>query len=185
MFWPGKFHGQRSLTTLQASRFARENTTAEKKLTEKIKNRDEIGVLADSIDTMEERVQNYVEDLTKITAEKERIGAELDMAARIQASMMPSDFPAFPDRSEFSLYATMHPAREVGGDFYDFFLIDDDHLCLVMADVSGKGVPAALFMMISKVILQSCAMLGRSAGEILTKMNEAICSNNQTGMFTE
>ena len=77
----------------------------------------------------------------------------------------------------------MDPAKEVGGDFYDFFLIDEDHLCLVMADVSGKGIPAALFMMISKVILQSCAMLGRSAGEILMKMNEAICSNNKMEMF--
>ena len=77
----------------------------------------------------------------------------------------------------------MDPAKEVGGDFYDFFLIDDDHLCLVMADVSGKGVPAALFMMISKIILQSCAMLGQSAAEILTRTNEAICSNNQEQMF--
>ena len=77
----------------------------------------------------------------------------------------------------------MHPAKEVGGDFYDFFLIDEDHLCMVMADVSGKGIPAALFMMASKIILQSCAMLGQSAAEILTKTNEAICSNNQAGMF--
>ena len=77
----------------------------------------------------------------------------------------------------------MDPAREVGGDFYDFFLIDKDHLCMVIADVSGKGIPAALFMMISKIIIQSCAMLGRSAGEILTKTNEALCSNNKMEMF--
>ena len=77
----------------------------------------------------------------------------------------------------------MTPAREVGGDFYDFFLIDDDHLAVLIADVSGKGVPAALFMMISKVIIQSCAMLGRGAGEILTKTNEGLSSNNQTEMF--
>ena len=77
----------------------------------------------------------------------------------------------------------MDPAREVGGDFYDFFLIDDDHLCMVMADVSGKGVPAALFMMISKVILQNSAMLGKSASEILRVTNDAICSSNQEDMF--
>ena len=115
--------------------------------------------------------------------EKERIGAELQMANRIQASMLPHEFPPFPDRKEFNIYATMDPAREVGGDFYDFFLIDEDHLCLVMADVSGKGIPAALFMMISKVILQSCAMLGQSVSEILRKTNEALCSGNQEEMF--
>ena len=87
------------------------------------------------------------------------------------------------DRPEFTLSADMIPAREVGGDFYDFFLIDHDHLCMVIADVSGKGIPAALFMMISKIIIQSCAMLGRGAGEILTKTNEALCSNNKMEMF--
>jgi sigma-B regulation protein RsbU (phosphoserine phosphatase) len=97
--------------------------------------------------------------------------------------MMPHIFPAFPDRPEFDIYASMDPAKEVGGDFYDFFLVDEDHLCMVMADVSGKGIPAALFMMASKIILQSCAMLGQSPAEILTKTNEAICSNNQEGMF--
>ena len=105
------------------------------------------------------------------------------MANRIQNSMIPNVFPPFPGRREFDIYASMEPAWEVGGDFYDFFLIDEDHLCLVMADVSGKGVPAALFMMISKVILQSCAMLGQSAAEILVKTNDAICSSNQVEMF--
>ena len=108
---------------------------------------------------------------------------ELRTATLIQDAMLPNIFPAFPDRPEFDLYATMDTAKEVGGDFYDFFLIDDDHLCMVIADVSGKGVPAALFMMISKVILQSCAMLGQSSAEILNKANEAICSNNETNMF--
>ena len=108
---------------------------------------------------------------------------ELDMAAEIQAAMMPNIFPAFPDRSDFDIYATMDPAREVGGDFYDFFLIDKDHLAVVMADVSGKGVPASLFMMSSKIILQSCAMLGLSPAEILQRTNEAICSNNPMEMF--
>ena len=97
--------------------------------------------------------------------------------------MLPHIFPPFPERSEFDIYAKMEPAREVGGDFYDFFLIDSDHLCLVIADVSGKGIPAALFMMISKTILQSVAMLGHSPSGILQKTNEALCSNNQVEMF--
>ena len=167
----------------EATRFAKENEMPEKKLRESIRNQDEIGELAGSIDEMEERIQNYISSITQITAEKERIKTELTLASLIQSSMLPHIFPPFPNRKEFDLYASMDPAKEVGGDFYDFFLIDDDHLGIVMADVSGKGIPAALFMMVSKVILQSCAMLGRSAGEILTKTNEAICSNNQAGMF--
>ena len=144
---------------------------------------DELENLSRTMAEMEESLAGHEEELTRITAEKERMGTELQMAARIQYAMLPHVFPPFPDRTEFDLYASMDPAKEVGGDFYDYFLIDPDHLCLVMADVSGKGIPGALFMMVSKVILQSCAMLGRSAGEILTKMNEAICSNNQAEMF--
>ena len=144
---------------------------------------DEIEVLAESFAKLSHRTVEYVHEVKRVTAEKERIGTELQMANQIQESMLPSIFPAFPERSEFDIYATMDPAREVGGDFYDFFLIDPDHLCMVIADVSGKGVPAALFMMISKIIIQSCAMLGRGAGEILTKTNEALCSNNRMEMF--
>jgi serine phosphatase RsbU (regulator of sigma subunit) len=116
-------------------------------------------------------------------AEQERIASELSMANRIQASMLPGNYPAFPDRTEFDVFATMDPAKEVGGDFYDFFLIDDDHLGLVIADVSGKGIPAALFMMISKSLVKNCAMLGRSPAEILETTNESICANNREEMF--
>ena len=144
---------------------------------------DEIEVLAESFARLSHRTVQYIEEVLRITVEKERIGTELQMANQIQESMLPSIFPAFPERSEFDIYASMDPAREVGGDFYDFFLIDKDHLCMVIADVSGKGVPAALFMMISKTILQSCAMLGKSPAEILTKTNEALCSNNPVNMF--
>ncbi len=129
------------------------------------------------------RKMRKLEEKHREEAEKERIGNELRMATQIQSSMLPSEFPPFPNRREFDVYASMDPAREVGGDFYDFFLIDDDHLCLVMADVSGKGIPAALFMMISKVILQSYAAMGQSAGAILSKANEALCANNQMDMF--
>ena len=169
--------------TAEASRFANENKPAQQKLKEEIHNEDEIGVLAASIDQMEEQVGQYINNLTAITAERERIRTELDLAKRIQEAMLPHDFPPFPDRREFDVYASMTPAKEVGGDFYDFFLIDENHLCLVIADVSGKGIPGALFMMVAKIILQSCAMLGRSAAEILSKTNEAICSNNQAEMF--
>ncbi len=144
---------------------------------------DEVQKLANSFGVMTGKMKAYLAYTKKVTAEKERISAELSLANKIQASMLPHIFPPFPEREEFDIYAIMEPAREVGGDFYDFFLIDEDHLGLVMADVSGKGIPAALFMMIDKTILQSCAMLGQSAAEILNKTNEALTSNNQTGMF--
>ena len=124
-----------------------------------------------------------LEEKHREEAERERISNELQMANQIQMSMLPHDFPPFPDRKEFDIYATMTPAREVGGDFYDFFLVDDDHLCLVIADVSGKGIPAALYMMISKAILQGFANLGESAAEIFTRVNEALYANNQEDMF--
>ncbi len=165
----------------EAARFARESTKGQELGV--ISKYSELTDLAKAIDTMETDMVSYMENMTAAAAEKERIGTELALATRIQAAMMPHVFPPFPDRPEFDIYATMDPAREVGGDFYDFFLIDDDHLCLVIADVSGKGIPAALFMMVSKIIVQSCAMLGRSPAEILTKTNEAICSNNQAEMF--
>ena len=169
--------------TDEAVRFAREEIPAETKLTETIKNKDEIGKLAGSIDHMEEQVAGYIDELTTATAEKERINTELSLATRIQADMLPNVFPAFPDRSEFDIYASMNPAKEVGGDFYDFFLIDHDHLGLVMADVSGKGVPAALFMMAAKIMIQNIAMTGVSPREVLETTNNRICRNNQQEMF--
>ena len=144
---------------------------------------DEVEILAESFAMMTRKTTEYVEQVRTVTAEKERISAELNMAATIQNSMLPQLFPPFPDRKEFDLYASMDPAKEVGGDFYDFFLVDPDHLCLVIADVSGKGIPAALFMMTSKVILQNCALMGIPPGEILAKTNDAICANNQAEMF--
>ena len=116
-------------------------------------------------------------------SEKERIKSELDTASGIQQSLLPHQFPPYPDRNEFNIYALMNPAREVGGDFYDYFLIDDDHLCLVIADVSGKGIPAALFMMMSKIIVQSYANTGISPAEILSNANETLSDNNPIEMF--
>ena len=167
----------------EAVRFSTENVAAETKLRETIRSSDEVGELASSIDIMEEQIQQYVENLTKATAEKQRIRTELELGTRIQAGMLPDTFPAFPDRTEFDLYALMDPAREVGGDFYDFFLVDEDHLCILIADVSGKGVPAALFMMASKIILANNAMSRKTPAQILTDTNTAICANNPEEMF--
>ena len=150
---------------------------------DEFRTNDEIELLAESFADLSKKTKRYIEEITKITAEKQRIGTELELATSIQVGMLPHVFPPFPGRGDIDLYAIMDPAKEVGGDFYDFFLIDDDHLGLVMADVSGKGVPAALFMMASKIILQSVAMLGFSPAEILNKTNEAICSNNPAEMF--
>jgi len=144
---------------------------------------DEIEILAEAFADLTKRTQDYIQEIITITAEKKRIGTELALATRIQADMLPNIYPAFPDRPEFDIYATMDPAKEVGGDFYDFFLIDDDHLGLVMADVSGKGVPAALFMMISKILVQNYAMTGRSPAEVLKAVNDQICANNREEMF--
>ena len=144
---------------------------------------DEIEVLAESFDDLSKKTRKYIEDITRITREKERIGTELELARKIQADMLPNIYPAFPDRPEFDIYATMDPAKEVGGDFYDFFLIDQDHLGIVMADVSGKGVPAALFMMMSKILIKNFAQMNSSPAEVLEKTNATICQNNDEEMF--
>ena len=115
--------------------------------------------------------------------EKERIGAELNVATQIQADMLPSIFPAFPERKDFDIYATMDPAKEVGGDFYDFFLIDGDHLGMVMADVSGKGVPAALFMVIAKTLLKNSTMKGGQPADIVAEVNNQLCEGNEAQLF--
>ena len=144
---------------------------------------DEIEILAESFASLSQRAKDYISEITRITAEKERIGTELALATQIQADMLPNIFPAFPDRAEFDVYATMDPAKEVGGDFYDFFLIDADHLGLVIADVSGKGVPAALFMMIAKTLVQNTVMNGYSPAAALQMVNEQVCANNREQMF--
>ncbi|MBO4327446.1 MAG: SpoIIE family protein phosphatase [Clostridia bacterium] len=149
----------------------------------KINTGDELENLALTMADMEGELADHEEDLARIAAEKERIGTELSLATKIQADMLPNIFPAFPDKSEFDIYASMKPAKEVGGDFYDFFLIDADHLGLVIADVSGKGVPAALFMMVSKILVQNIAMSGKSPAQVLRSINTQICSNNREEMF--
>lgn len=163
--------------------FADNNATITEKLKD-IVSKDELQNLSETIYTMEHTVVDYIEKVTNITAEKERIGAELNVATQIQADMLPSIFPPFPERSEFDIFASMTPAKEVGGDFYDFFMIDDSHVGIVMADVSGKGVPAALFMVIAKTLLKNRAQMGVSSpAEILQVVNNQLCENNKAEMF--
>ena len=144
---------------------------------------DEIEVLAESFADLSAKTLQYVDQVKKVTAEKERIGAELSMATAIQASQLPRLFPAFPNRSEFDLYASMTPAKEVGGDFYDFFMIDDDHIAIIIADVSGKGVPAALFMMVARVLIKSHLQNGETVSEALANVNDQLCEGNEAEFF--
>ena len=148
-----------------------------------INSRDEIGDLARGFNKMQDNLKLYTENLRTVTAEKERIGAELNVATQIQADMLPRIFPPFPQKKEIDLFASMTPAKEVGGDFYDFFLIDNNHLALVIADVSGKGVPAALFMVISKTLIKNRAMQGGTPAEILHDVNNQLCEGNEADMF--
>ena len=115
--------------------------------------------------------------------EHQRISTELDVAAQIQADMLPSIFPAFPERPEFDIYATMNPAKEVGGDFYDFFMLDNRHLAIVMADVSGKGVPASLFMVIGKTLIKDHTKPKSDLGAVFTEVNDILCESNNSGLF--
>ena len=139
---------------------------------------DEVEKLSLIMADMERDISEYTEHLTSVTAEKERIATELNMAAGIQASMLPNTFPAFPERDEFDIFATMTPAKEVGGDFYDFFMIDDDHLAMVMADVSGKGVPAALFMMTSRTMIKDAVLAGFGPAEAMKRVNANLAEHN-------
>ena len=144
---------------------------------------DEFEDLAQAFQYMTVELSEYIKNLTEVTAEKERIGAELDVAAQIQSSMLPCIFPAFPGKKEIDIYATMNPAKEVGGDFYDFFMVDDRHLAVVMADVSGKGVPAALFMVIGKTLIKDHTQPGKPLGEVFSDVNNLLCDSNSEGLF--
>lgn len=148
-----------------------------------LKTGDEIEMLSDSVNYMLEKLEDYIDNLSRITAEKERIGAELDIATRIQASILPCIFPAFPERKEFNIFAAMTPAKEVGGDFYDFFMIDERHLAIVVADVSGKGVPAALFMVIGKTLIKDHSQNGKALGDVFADVNNLLCESNSEDLF--
>ena len=156
---------------------------------EAVRTGDELQDMSESFNRMVGALKQYMQNLETVTADRERIATELDVATQIQASMLPCIFPAFPERAEFDLYASMEPAKEVGGDFYDFFLVDENTLALVMADVSGKGVPAALFMVIAKTLIKNNAQsaskggTGKSPKEVFETVNNLLCENNEANMF--
>ena len=182
LFMRKNFIGPLMKIRKNVTEFAQNDTVTQTNLAE-IQTEDEIQETAESIATMESDIIKYIDNIQTITAEKERIGAELNVATQIQADMLPRIFPAFPGRKDIDIFAAMDPAEEVGGDFYDFFLVDDDHLCMVMADVSGKGVPAALFMVIAKTLIKNQALLGRDPSEILYNVNNQLCDGNDVEMF--
>ena len=149
-----------------------------------IRSRNEVQRIAESFSGMVEELDRYVAEIVNVTEEKERISAELDVAAKIQTDMLPSTFPAYPEREEFDLCASMTAAKYVGGDFYDFFMIDDDRLALVIADVSGKGVPAALFMVTARSLIKNRTLIGTEPpARILSYVNDQICEVNEEQLF--
>ena len=148
-----------------------------------IKSRDEVGKLAESFNYMRTSLKEYIKELTETTAAKERIESELNIAHDIQMGILHKVFPPFPDRSEFDLYATLEPAREVGGDLYDFFFMDNDHLCFTVGDVSGKGVPASLFMAITMTLIKTKATRGLTPEKVLSRVNEDLSLDNPSLMF--
>ncbi len=166
----------------ESKNFAKENKNSNT-LKEKDYKVKEVDSLRGAIDKMEDDMVKYINNLTKVTGEKEKISAELNIASQIQTNSVPNTFPAFPERSDFDIYAYMRPAKEVGGDFYNFALIDDTHLAMIMADVSGKGVPASLFMMVSNILLTEALRAGATPKEALKYVNNRICERNLLNMF--
>ena len=149
----------------------------------KIKSQNEIAELSGDVAAMAEELTAYMIRNEQIAVKEEHDKTEPALASKIQASMLPSVFPPYPDRKDFEIYASMDPAKEVGGDFYEFFLVDDRHLCMMIADVSGKGIPAALFMMASKILLEHNVKMGKSPAQVLADVNTAICNKNVEDMF--
>ena len=166
-----------------ASAIAREQLEHIENFSICIKTGDEIEELANAFQYMTVELSAYIKNLAAVTSEKERIGTELNVATSIQASMLPCIFPPFPDRREFDIYATMEPAKEVGGDFYDFFLVNDTHLAVVIADVSGKGVPAALFMVIAKTLIKNYTQLNAMPDKVFEMANAQLCEGNEAELF--
>jgi phosphoserine phosphatase RsbU/P len=148
-----------------------------------VKTQDEMGNLHDSFVHMQKDLAKYIENLKSTTSAKEKIESELRIAREIQMGMIPKIFPPFPNLTEIDLYAMMEPAKEVGGDLYDFFLIDDKHLCFAIGDVSGKGVPASLFMAITRTLLRTVAPKQHSTSEIVNTLNQSLSQGNDSSMF--
>ena len=145
-----------------------------------ITSRNELGVLSDRISGLAGEIERYTGEIVELAAEKEKVAAELELAAEIQETMLPKRFPV---QGYLRVSAFMQPAKEVGGDFYDFFMVDDDHVGFTIADVSGKGIPAALYMMMAKTVIKGFAQSYRSPAEVLKQANQLICENNESDMF--
>jgi sigma-B regulation protein RsbU (phosphoserine phosphatase) len=148
-----------------------------------IKTGDEIQQLGETFNRMAADLATHIRSLTETTAAKERIQSELKLATDIQASLLPRIFPPFPDRTDIELFALMDPAKEVGGDFYDFFFVDDQRICLIIGDVSDKGVPAALYMMVAKTLLKSEALRDADPAQVLERVNAILSLDNESSMF--
>ncbi len=147
------------------------------------KSGNEIDSIILALNDVGKKMNRYIADLTHATAEKERLSTELNVATQIQAEMLPRVFPPYENHPEVELFASMEPAKEVGGDFYDFYMLDDDHFAVVVGDVSGKGVPAALFMVVTKTLLKDTAMHCQNPAEIFNSVNSVLCEGNDSGLF--
>ena len=179
-FFNRRFIDPIMLVTREANQFVSGGGEPSDKLLS-LKSKDELATLAQSVHRMEMDIKKHIEDLSRVTSEKERIETELGVASRIQIAMLPR--VTFPDRNDFDLFATMTPAKEVGGDLYDYILVDDDHLLLVVGDVSGKGIPAALFMVVVKTLIHGYAEQKMSPSKIFETTNDLICKGNSLGYF--
>ncbi|MFW6143034.1 MAG: PP2C family protein-serine/threonine phosphatase, partial [Desulfovermiculus sp.] len=144
---------------------------------------DEVGQLTKSVDSMRLALKEYITNLTETTKAKERIESELKIARNIQMNFLPRHFPPFPDREEFEIFAALESARHVGGDLYDFFLLDEEHLFFSVGDVADKGVPAALFMAVTKTLMKGIAEQGLEPAEVLARVNNELCQGNESSMF--
>jgi sigma-B regulation protein RsbU (phosphoserine phosphatase) len=169
--------------SIEATRFAKEPSAVDKSELEGISQIREVIMLAESINKMEEDTLLHIDELTRATAERERMSVELSLAATIQENMLPNTFSPYPGRKDFEIFASMDAAKEVGGDFYDFYLLDDDRLVFLVADVSGKGIPAALFMMRAKMTIKNLAERGVDVNVIFSEANKRLCEGNDAGMF--
>ena len=181
-----QFVALRPLKKIQESinlyRVTKDNEAVRKTLRE-VKSDNELGILSDDVAAMADEIDAYTERIETITSERERIDVELSLASRIQQAMLPKIIPADAERKDYEICASMTPAKEVGGDFYDFFLIDDTHLCILIADVSGKGIPASLYMMASRISLSHHIKTGKQPAEVFDAVNRAICERNPEEMF--
>lgn len=142
-----------------------------------VRSSEEFASLSDDINSTVDTLKHYIDEASA------RIDKELEFAKNIQASALPSIFPAYPNRREFDIYASMTPAKEVGGDFYDFYFVNENTLAFLIADVSGKGIPAAMFMMTAKTLIKNLAETGISVEAVFTRANEELCQMNDAGMF--